>query len=186
MSYVHHTILVVDNDPDQAHFTMLALQRVGVISPVQIVSDGEEAISYLIGKGKYQDRENFPLPVLMLLDLKLPRISGLGLLSWLRQHPALRCLPVIVLAAPEGINEMSRAYDHGCNSYLIKPTAFNTLLVMMQALVQYWLTLNLAPEAGAGTGTLRVATAGAAGASERAGLFPAPDMAAGVNPDGKL
>jgi CheY-like chemotaxis protein len=146
MSYAHHTILVVDSDPDQAHFTKLALQRVGVITPVQLAGNGEEAIGYLSGKGAFQDRDSYPMPALLLLDLKLPHISGVGLLCWLREQPALKRLPVIVLTSPGPCADLNRAYEMGCNSVLIKPNSFNTLLVMMQGLVQYWLGLNAAPE----------------------------------------
>lgn len=146
MSYVHHTILMVDSDEDMAHFTMLALQRVGVITPVQVVGTAEEAIDYLKGVGQYQDRESFPLPVLLLLDLKLPSMSGLEFLGWLRQEPVLNRAPVIVLTQPGPESEIERAYELGCNSFLVKPASFNTLLVMMQALVQYWLGLNLPPQ----------------------------------------
>lgn len=146
MSYVHHTILMVDSDEDTAHFTQLALQRVGVITPVQVVGTAEEAIDYLKGSGQYQDRENFPLPVLLLLDLKLPAMSGLEFLRWLRQEPVLSRAPVIVLTHPGPDSEIERAYELGCNSFLVKPASFNTLLVMMQALVQYWLGLNLPPQ----------------------------------------
>ncbi|MBJ6750273.1 response regulator [Geomonas anaerohicana] len=149
MSYVHHTILLVDSDQDQAHFTRLALQRVGVITPVQSARDGEEAIGYLSGSGAFQDRESYPMPVLMLLDLKLPHISGVGLLSWLREQPALKRLPVVVLTAPVPPADLNRAYELGCNSFLFKPNSFNALLVMMQNLVQYWLGLNVAPELAA-------------------------------------
>ena len=145
MSYIHHTILLVDNDQDMAHFTMLALQRVGVISPVQVATNAEEAIGYLNGEGVYRDRENYPMPVLMLLDPKLPNLSGLEFLSWVRQQQELKRLPVIILTQPGPAAEVNRAYELGCNSYLTKPTSFNTLLVMMQSLVQYWLSLNTAP-----------------------------------------
>ncbi|GFO65708.1 response regulator [Geomonas paludis] len=149
MSYVHHTILLVDNDQDQAHFTRLALQRVGVITPVQSARDGEEAIGYLSGRGVFQDRDSYPMPVLMLLDLQLPHISGVGLLSWLREQPALKRLPVVVLTTPVPAADLNRAYELGCNSFLFKPNSFNALLVMMQNLVQYWLGLNVAPELAA-------------------------------------
>jgi CheY-like chemotaxis protein len=146
MSYVHHTILLVDSDQDMARFAMLALQRVGVITPVQLVGTAEEAIDYLKGSGKYQDREDFPLPVLLLLDLKLSEMSGLEFLRWLRQEPVLNRAPVIVLTQPGPEGEIERAYELGCNSFLVKPPSFNTLLVMMQALVLYWLGLNLPPQ----------------------------------------
>lgn len=145
MSYVHHTILVVDDNPDDARFTTLALQRVGVISPVQTVSDSGEALRYLSGQGSYADSESYPLPVLVLLDL-IARRSGLELLAWLRQQPVLKRLPVVVLTSSREAADINRAYELGCNSYLIKPTSFNTLLVMMQTLAQYWLSLNETPQ----------------------------------------
>jgi CheY-like chemotaxis protein len=146
MSYVHHTILIVDDNVDDAHFTQFALQRVGVISPVQTVRTGKEALSYLSGAGDYADPESSPLPMLVLLDLQLPNNSGLELLAWLRGQPVLKRLPVIVLTSSREPADVNRAYELGCNSYLIKPTSFNTLLVMMQSLVQYWLNLNETPQ----------------------------------------
>jgi len=180
MSFVNHTILIVDNDPDHAHFTALALQKVGVITPVQTVSDGEEAISYLSGEGAYRDRESTPLPVLMLLDLKLPRLSWVELLSWLRKQPELSRLPVIVLTQAGESSLVNRAYELGCNSYLVKPAAFNALLVMMQGLVQYWLNLNAAPQLCGATGSGRLAGTGTGVA--RTDL---PDIAAGAGSDAK-
>src|ERR1035437_9658494 len=145
MSYVHHTILLVDDNPDDARFTTLALQRVGVISPVQTVSDGEEALAYLSGQGGFADSESYPPPVLVLLDL-IAQKSGLELLAWMRQQPVLKRLPVVVLTASREAADINRAYELGCNSYLIKPASFNTLLVMMQTLAQYWLSLNQTPQ----------------------------------------
>lgn len=149
MSYVHHTVLLVDSDPDQAHFTRLALQRVEVITPAQHARDGEDAIAYLSGAGEYRDRELHPMPVLVLLDLKLPHISGVGLLSWLREQPSLKRLPVVVLTMPVPAADLNRAYELGCNSFLFKPNSFNALLALMQGVVQYWLGLNVPPGCGA-------------------------------------
>lgn len=146
MSYVHHTILVVDSNPDDAHFTQLALQRVGVITPVQIVPDAEQAMAYLSGQGAYADSESFPVPVLILLELDLPGRSGLEFLDWLRRRPVLKRLPVIVLTSSRSQEALNRAYELGCNSYLVKPTAFNALLVLMQGFVHYWLSMNQAAE----------------------------------------
>lgn len=146
MSYAHHTLLVVDDNPDDAHFTKLALERVGVITPVQWVSDCEQALGYLSGIGEFADPESHPLPVLMLLDLKMSRASGLELLAWLREQPVLKRLPVIVIASSSEPAEVNRAYELGCNSYLVRPASFNALLVMMQGVVQYWLTLNEKPQ----------------------------------------
>lgn len=144
MSYVNHTILLMDDNPDDARFVRLALQRVGVITPIQTVTSAEEAQYYLRGQGCYADSEAYPQPVLVLLDL-IKEGSGLEFLAWLRQQTPLRRLPVVVLTSCRGDAEIGRAYEAGCNSYLIKPVSFNTLLVMMQTLTQYWLGLNQAP-----------------------------------------
>ena len=145
MSYVHHTILLLDDNPDDARFIKLALQRVGVITPVQTVSDSEEAQRYLGGQGTFADAENYPQPVLVLLDLIASK-SGLEFLAWLRQQPMLKRLPVVVLSSCREEDDINRAYELGCNSYLVKPVSFNTLLVMMQTLTQYWLGLNETPK----------------------------------------
>jgi CheY-like chemotaxis protein len=146
MSYVHHTILVVDPNPDDAHFTQLALQRVGVITPVQIVSDAEQAIAYLSCQGEFATPESCPVPVLILLELDLPNRSGLEFLEWLRRRPVLKRLPVIVLTSSRDPESLNRAYELGCNSYLVKPNAFNALLVLMQGFVHYWLSMNQGAE----------------------------------------
>jgi CheY-like chemotaxis protein len=145
MSYVHHTILLLDDNPDDARFITLALQRVGVITPVQAVVDPGEARRYLGGEGSFSDAESFPPPVLVLLDLIASR-AGLEFLTWLRQQPALKRLPVVVLSSCREEADINRAYELGCNSYLVKPVSFNTLLVMMQTLTQYWLGLNETPK----------------------------------------
>jgi CheY-like chemotaxis protein len=147
MSYVHHTILLLDDNPDDARFVRLALQRVGVITPVQTVSDSEQAQCYLGGQGCFADTENYPRPVLVLLDL-IANKSGREFLAWLREQPLLKRLPVVVLTSSREEADINRAYELGCNSYLVKPVSFNTLLVMMQTLTQYWLGLNLTPQLG--------------------------------------
>lgn len=161
MSYAHHTVLVVDNNPDDAHFTTLALQRVGVITPVRAVTDAEQAFNYLSGQGDFREAESRPMPALVLLELQLPSNTGLELLSWLRRQPVLKRLPVVVLTSAKELSQVNRAYELGCNSYLVKPSSFNALLVMMQGLVQYWFSFNETPELG---GLLQQGNAAAGGA----------------------
>ena len=145
MSYVHHTILLLDDNPDDSRFILLALQRVGVLSPVQSLADSAEAQRYLSAEGVFADPENYPQPVLVLLDLIANR-AGLEFLAWVRQQPALKRLPMVVLSSCREVDAINRAYESGCNSYLLKPVSFNTLLVMMQTLTQYWLGLNQTPQ----------------------------------------
>jgi CheY-like chemotaxis protein len=110
-----------------------------------VVCDGVEAIEYLRGTGQYADRARYPLPGLMLLDLKLPRRSGHEVLAWLRQEPAVRRLPVAILTSSRESSDIERAYDLGANSYLVKPTGPGALLRLVEALSLYWLVLNEGP-----------------------------------------
>jgi CheY-like chemotaxis protein len=139
---VYDTILLVEDDPNDVFLLQRAFRKAGFEHPVQAVGDGEEAVAYLTGAGSYADRAQFPLPLLVLLDLKLPRKSGLEVLAWLREQPALRRLPVVVLTSSREPADVNRAYDLGANSYLVKPLGFEALLDMVKSLNFYWLTLN--------------------------------------------
>ena len=146
MDPASHTILLVEDDPNDVLLIQRASRKARLAYPIQIVEDGEEAVAYLAGRGEYADRERFPLPALVLLDLKLPRKSGHEVLSWLREQPGLKRLPVVVLTSSQEPSDVNRAYDLGANSYLVKPVAFDALLEMVRMVGLYWLTLNVRPE----------------------------------------
>jgi len=141
-----YTILLVEDDPNDVLLIRRAFRKSDVANPIQVVGDGEEAIAYLSGRGPYADRERYPLPVLLLLDLKLPRKSGFEVLEWLRQQPGLKRLPVAVLTSSAETPDINRAYDLGANSYLVKPVRFEGLLRMVQTLNLYWLIINEKPD----------------------------------------
>lgn len=141
-----HTILLVEDDPNDVLLIRRAFRKSDVANPIQVVGDGEEAIAYLSGRGPYADRERYPLPVLLLLDLKLPRKSGFEVLEWLRQQRGLKRLPVAVLTSSAETPDINRAYDLGANSYLVKPVRFEGLLRMVQTLNLYWLIINEKPD----------------------------------------
>jgi len=143
-----YTILLVEDDPNDVLLIQRAFRKSDVANPIQVVGDGEEAIAYLSGRGPYADRERYPLPVLLLLDLKLPRKSGFEVLEWLRQQPGLKRLPVAVLTSSAETPDINRAYDLGANSYLVKPVRFEGLLRMVQTLNLYWLIINEKPDLG--------------------------------------
>jgi len=143
-----YTILLVEDDPNDVLLIRRAFRKSDVANPIQVVGDGEEAIAYLSGRGPYADRERTPLPVLLLLDLKLPRKSGFEVLEWLRQQPGLKRLPVAVLTSSAETPDVNRAYDLGANSYLVKPVRFEGLLRMVQTLNLYWLIINEKPDLG--------------------------------------
>jgi CheY-like chemotaxis protein len=141
-----HTILLVEDDPNDVLLIRRAFRKSDVANPIQVVGDGEEAIAYLSGRGPYADRERYPLPVLLLLDLKLPRKSGFEVLEWLRQQRGLKRLCVAVLTSSSETPDINRAYDLGANSYLVKPVRFEGLLRMVQTLNLYWLIINEKPD----------------------------------------
>jgi CheY-like chemotaxis protein len=131
-------ILLVDDREEDVLLVRLAFQRASLPNPLYIVRDGEEAMSYLSGEGKYGNRAEYPLPDLMLLDLRMPRIDGFQVLQWLRQQPGFGNLPVIVLTSSEYLRDVDQAYKLGANSFMIKPLDFQNFLEMNKYLSGYW------------------------------------------------
>jgi len=146
MSVRDEVILLAEDDPNDVLLIQRAFQRNHVANPVQVVRDGEEALAYLSGQAPFADRERHPLPVLMLMDLKMPRKSGLEVLAWVRHQPGLKRLPIIVLTSSNQSPDINRAYELGANSYLVKPAGFDSLLDLVKNLDMYWLILNEKPE----------------------------------------
>lgn len=124
-------------------FLQHAMQKVGLASPIQVASDGQQAIDYLKGAGEFADRETFPLPCLVLLDLKLPRVMGLDVLKWIRQQPP--ALVVIVLTASAENADIAAAYRLGANAFLTKPPESGKLEDMAKAIKDFWLRHNTLP-----------------------------------------
>jgi len=139
-------VLLAEDDPDDILLTHIAFQKARLANPLQVVHDGEEAIAYLKGKGKFADRNKFPIPILLLLDLKMPKIDGFQVLEWLRQEPVLSRIPVAVMTSSDHDPHVRRAYDLGADSYLIKPPDSEALHALVQRLHAYWLIVNEQPE----------------------------------------
>src|SRR4051812_48247883 len=114
-------ILLVDDDEDHILLTRCAFNQAGMVNPLYVVRDGQEAIAYLEGKGIYTNRAEYPLPSLMLLDLKMPKKNGFEVLEWIRARPDLRSLKIVVLTTSADIHEVKLAYDLGANSFMVKP-----------------------------------------------------------------
>ena len=146
MNIILPTLLLVEDDPNDIMLFRRAKDKTNLANPLQVVEDGEAAVAYLSGQDQYADRNRYPLPALVLLDLKLPRKSGLEVLAWLRKQPGLRRLPVVVMTSSKESTDVGLAYDLGANSYLVKPVAFDNLLEMIKALGLYWFILNEKPE----------------------------------------
>jgi CheY-like chemotaxis protein len=141
------TILLVEDNPVDILLMQRAFRNETFANiSLQIVRDGDAAVFYLNGDGEYSDRDRYPLPAIILLDLKLPRRSGHEVLVWLKQQPELKCLPVVMLTSSRQTPDVKLAYDLGVNSYLVKPVGFASLLEMMQSFNDYWLKYTELPE----------------------------------------
>jgi len=146
MSPEDFTILLVEDDPNDVLLIRRAFDKAGVVNPLSVVSSGEEAVSYLRGEGKYADRKEYPLPVIILLDLKMPRMNGFEFLEWLRAEPEFKKLIVVVLTSSRETPDINRAYEVGANSYLVKPVQMDDLIRIVKELHLYWLVLSKRPE----------------------------------------
>ncbi len=138
-------ILLVEDNADDAYLLTRALRSAEIDNPVHTVIDGEQAVAYLKGHGNFADRQQFPLPSLVLLDLKLPRVSGLEVLQWIQNEPSLPQLVVVVLSSSGEPRDINMAYRFGARSYLIKPPTAASFVDLAKGLKLYWLQLNQAP-----------------------------------------
>jgi two-component system response regulator len=138
------TILMVEDDENDAFFVQRAFNKTGAVNPVQVVRDGQEAIDYLQGVGKFAQRDNFPLPGIILLDLKLPFVMGLEVLKWIRQQSDLSPI-VVILTSSAQEQDIATAYRLGANAYLVKPGEMTCLDGMVRSINDFWLTQNTAP-----------------------------------------
>jgi CheY-like chemotaxis protein len=139
-----HILLVEDNRMD-VELTLDAFHEARLLNTIHVASDGQEALDYLFGRGRYADRNAFPMPNLVLLDLKLPGIDGFEVLRQVKSTPILKRLPVVILTSSKEEGDRALSYDHGANSYLVKPVSFDGFLGVVRQIEGYWLSLNVAP-----------------------------------------
>src|SRR6266404_2573296 len=138
-------LIVEDNELDRV-FIRRAFGKARVVNPLLEVQTGEEAIDYLKGEGRYANRGEYPLPDLVLLDLKLTGITGFQVLKWIRQQPELKALRVVVLTGSTAIEDINLAYQLGANSFLAKPMDFDSFVQVAGAVAGYWIWMNETPE----------------------------------------
>ena len=137
-------ILVVDDNGDDVLLLRRAFRAAGVPNPVVAMSSGQEALDYLEGTGKYARRVDFPLPGLIILDLKMPGIDGFEVLKWIRGRPEFGGIPVVVLTTSSDLKDIKRAYSLGANSFIAKEVEFADTVGMSKVLREYWLGINKA------------------------------------------
>lgn len=142
MNFTEYHVLHVDDDPSDAVLMQQACNKAGVSFSLHSVKDGELAIEYLRGAGAYADRERYPFPSLVLLDLKMPRKTGFDVLTWMRSEKLSRNVPVVIFTASNQEEDIKRAYECGANSYLVKPVGIHTLIEMVRMIDDYWMRLN--------------------------------------------
>jgi CheY-like chemotaxis protein len=139
------TILLVEDDPSDIDLTKRALEKGHILNALVVATDGQEALDYLFGTGAYVGRDTSDFPRLTLLDLKLPKMSGLEVLRRIRKETITRRMPVVILTSSGEEQDMAAGYDLGVNSYIRKPVDFERFVQSVAQLGLYWLVLNEEP-----------------------------------------
>jgi len=140
------TLLLVEDNPQDELLTLRALRRANLANRIDVVRDGQQALDYLFREGEFADRNDPELPTVVLLDINLPRLSGLEVLERLRADTRTRLLPVIVLTSSDDELDRLRSYENGCNSFVRKPVEFGEFAEIVARLGVYWLATNEPPQ----------------------------------------
>lgn len=135
----NRTILLVEDNKDDVFLMKRALDRARIVNPVIVVENGQEAMDYLSGAGKFADRDSYPIPAVIFLDLKLPFLFGHEVLAWIRRRKEFESLVVIVLTSSNEASDLSRCYSLGANSYLVKPPTAEQIEALAKAFKWQWL-----------------------------------------------
>jgi len=147
MDKLAHILLVEDNRMD-VELTLDAFKEARLLNTIYVSPNGQDALDYLLGRGKYADRNTYPIPNLVLLDLKLPGVDGFEVLRQVKSTPILKRLPVIILTSSKEEGDRALTYDIGANSYIVKPVSFDGFLGVIKQIEGYWISLNVAPPDG--------------------------------------
>ncbi|HLX70478.1 MAG TPA: response regulator [Verrucomicrobiae bacterium] len=139
-------ILLAEDEEDYVLLLRKAFAEASIANPIYTVSTGQELMAYLKGDGKYASRDEYPLPDLLLLDIKLPGYTGLEVLHWIRSQPGLSGLRVLILTSSEEMKDINEAYRLGANSFLLKPYDFSDLVHLARVIQEFWLYISKCPE----------------------------------------
>lgn len=137
------TVLLVEDNEDDIFIMKMACQRTGLPHSLRVVTDGDQAINYLSGQGIYADRAAYPMPDVVFLDIKMPKRDGHEVLKWIREQPALKKMPVVMLAGSTQTSDVERAYQLGVTSYLQKNLCLAEFGQGVRVILKYWLELNI-------------------------------------------
>ncbi len=138
----NRTLLLVEDDAQDEALTLRALAKAGVGNRIDVVRDGQQALDYLFGEGEFAERVSASLPAVVLLDIGLPKLSGLDVLTRLRAHPRTRLLPVVILTSSDEPEDLLRSYENGANSFVPKPVDFAEFAQTVASLGVYWMATN--------------------------------------------
>lgn len=144
MKKAAHILLIEDSRMD-IELTLDAFKEAHIANPIQIAKNGQEGLDYMFGRGEYADRQKYPLPNLILLDLKMPRMDGFEVLRQVKAAPILKRIPVVILTSSREEGDRALSYDIGANSYLVKPVSFEGFAEVVRQINGYWLLLNVEP-----------------------------------------
>ncbi|WPC68972.1 response regulator [Rhodoferax ferrireducens] len=142
---MNKTILLVEDNPDDVKLTLRAFKRNNMLNPIIVARDGVEALDFLLARGAYAERASKSLPTLIILDLKLPRLDGLGVLKAIRDDEQTRLIPVVVMTSSKEEQDLIQSYSLGANSYVRKPVNFAEFLEAVRVLGIYWMMTNQPP-----------------------------------------
>src|SRR5687767_4767420 len=132
------TVVIAEDNDDDITLRERALEAIACRHEVRIVRNGQELLEYLQGKGQYEDRDKFPFPEVLLIDLNMPRVSGMEVLQWLKTHPECSVLPTIVFSSSNMDSDIKRAYALGASAYFVKPIGFNELMGILRSTFEFW------------------------------------------------
>lgn len=140
--HTNGTLMLVDDSVNDLELMRIAFKRASIRNPIAEMHSGEQAIAYLSGKGDYADRKQFPMPRIVITDLKMPGVDGFELLEWLKGQSAFDGVPKIVLTASPHEADKRRARELGCSAYLVKPEQLDGLVKLASEMNQYWISVH--------------------------------------------
>jgi CheY-like chemotaxis protein len=138
MEIKEFTVLLVEDDINDIFLVKRAFKMAHLENPLQVVTDGEEAMHYLSGHGKYEDRHVYPVPKLIVMDIKMPRMSGFDVLEWIKHDGKLRRIPVVIVSSSDRPEDIDRAYELGANAYMVKPVNYRAVERLFESITHYW------------------------------------------------
>ncbi|MBA3027508.1 MAG: response regulator [Desulfobacterium sp.] len=145
MTYEPLNILIIEDEEAHAELTKRAIRKAGNANRVDIVSDGQEALDYLFNQKKYENKDKYPAPGLILLDINLPGLNGIDVLKKIKAEPSLKMIPVIMLTTSARDEDIGRSYENYANSYLTKPVGFKEFEEKISQIDHYWMLVNKSP-----------------------------------------